>query len=144
MAKSHTEFLEAEEDTRSPKKNVLNSAAYKEKAAAIESDVRFKQLPLLRKEAFQDDNDYQLRSSGWHWPSAGTSYCTTMVQKSEEWMAASRAVRDAQQDENKAEGQAKAGDGSHAGRRPPGDAREVGEAAMETIGICEAGLVTWA
>ena len=142
IGKAHTEFLEAEEAHAVAKKNVLNSAAYKDKAAAIESDVRSKQLPLLRKEAFQNDNDYQqvlkrLALAKLHWHQLRT----TMVQKSEEWMAASRAVRDAQQDENKAEGQAKSG---ALARMPAAarlrDAREVGEAAMETIGNCEAAL----
>ncbi len=121
---------------------MLNSPEYKAKIAAIEPDQRSKQLPLVLKEALKEDSDYQrarsrLAQAKNHWGQVRTA----MLQASSEWMAASKAMRNSHTEEHKVEGEARAG----AMARMPAaarmrDAKEVADAAMETIAMCEAQL----
>ena len=139
IGKAHAELLAAEDAHATAKKNVLNSSEYKNKIAAIEPDQRSKQLPIVQKEALKDDSDYQhargrLKLAQVQW----TQQRTAMLQASEEWMAASKAMKDAHLEENKADGEARAG----AMARMPAaarmrDARDVADAAMQTIATCE-------
>lgn len=64
-----------------------------------------------------------------------------MLQASDEWMAASKTMRETHSEEAKADGEARAG----AMARMPAaarmrDAKEIADAAMETIAMCEAQL----
>ena len=139
IGKSNAELLAAEDAHATAKKNVLNSSEYKDRIAAIDPDQRTKQLPLIQKEALKEDSDFQrakgrLKLAQVQWG----QYRTTMLQGSEEWMAASKAMREAQTEEHKVDGEARAG----AMARMPAaarmrDAQQVANDAMDTIAACE-------
>jgi chromosome segregation ATPase len=139
VGKARAEFLAAEEAYNGAKKNVLESATYKTQIEALDPSERSKQLPLIQKAAFKDDSTYQnakarLSLAKVKWAAQRTQ----MVQSSPEWMAASKAVKDARLEENKADGEAKAG---ALARMPAAarlrDARDVAQEAAEAIAACE-------
>jgi HlyD family secretion protein len=142
IGKAHAEYVEAEDEFKAANDQLFNSSEYKDKVAALESADRAKLLPEIKKEAKSNDSRYQhalarLNLTRTRWKQLRMQ----MVQNSPEWMAASKSVREAQSEENKADANAKSG----AMARLPAaakmrDAKSVYLAAMETIMTCEAQL----
>ena len=137
MRKAHTDLHAALAEVEAAKKSVQDSKPFKDRLAALRAPTQSQQSDLLRS-ALQDDTAYSAAQSRLTKARTTWSESASVLDGSEEWKEANRALRGSA---GRAEESRRRGPVGSFGRKPAAarlqEAREAAAEAQATVTACE-------